>query len=112
MINEEYQSDIASVTPLGIRLHHWLYSGRRAVREQWFHKAISSGDWSISVLYDSSDRSHLFLPDHNLELCSIIQFKIFDQDELNQYHSLIEIYKESKKKLNRLKRGHRHGYLR
>jgi hypothetical protein len=110
-MNLQYKADIAYVTSLGIEFQNAYYSGERAIREQWFYKANTVGEWAIPVLYSKFDNKHLCLCDHGFEICHLIEFRLFGKEELENYHSLIEIYKVSKAKLDKIKRRSKYGYL-
>ncbi|WP_090795241.1 hypothetical protein [Paenibacillus sp. GP183] len=111
MING-YELATAWVSEVGICLEDRTYSGKTAIREQWFQKAKIHGPWAITVNHLPCDSSRIYLNNYNFEVCKVIEFTLLDQVDLEQYYSLIEIYKESKRKFDRLKRGYNYGSLR
>lgn len=72
-------------------------------------KAVLVGEWEIIAKYQPNEMGVLFLPDNDYEICYVVQTGNVSQAELKQYHTLIELFKKSKHKIDRQKQGRKYG---
>jgi hypothetical protein len=100
---KEWFKDIAEVSYKGILYNGLYYSCGMAIKEQWFYKASIQGVWKIGVKICPEDLSSILLVDYKCELCRSIEYRIFTGEKLDQYFSLIEIFKQCKQKFNKQK---------
>lgn len=70
-------SESASVTAKGIRFHGLYYTCDLAIREGWFEKSRSSGNWKVTVSYDPRSMEQVYLHNPGLvfEICSLIDWQ-------------------------------------
>lgn len=99
-------TDVAAVTPKGICYKGKYYSCKRAISEQWYHRAIVEGEWATQIRYELNHQPNIQLADSE-EICRVINFTQFEGDELGRYHSRLEFLKEHKRSTRRNSRTYR-----
>jgi hypothetical protein len=97
------QTGLASVTPLGIIYRGKKYTCSRAIKEQWFYRSWLSGTWFLSVQSKETDLDTLIVSITKEEYFVLYQVNLqhVDQYQLIKYFNLIDIFKESKKRIDR-----------
>ncbi|MCY9697592.1 hypothetical protein M5X19_32755, partial [Paenibacillus alginolyticus] len=80
---------------LGIR-----FSCIRAIREQWFEKAMIEKGWKIKVYYYEDNASHIFIlnpEEETLDVCNSIKTSDFQGSKLERYFQSIQLLKALRK---------------
>lgn len=91
----------ATVTPKGILFLGIRFSCIRAIREQWFEKAMIEKGWRIKVYYYQDNASHIFIlnpEEETLDVCNSIKTSDFQGSKLERYFKSIQLLKSLRKK--------------
>ncbi|MEG6512526.1 Mu transposase C-terminal domain-containing protein [Desulforamulus ruminis] len=99
--------DTATVTYKGIRFKGMYYSSESALKEQWFERARSYGNWTLPVSYDhrKTDIIYLRLRDgREIEACHLLERECrYKGYRLEEALDLLEL--ESVQKANHVSNG-------
>lgn len=94
----------AKVTPKGILFLGIRFSCIRAIREQWFEKAMIDKGWRIKVYYYEDNASNIFIlntEEESLDVCNSIRVSDFPGSKLERYFQSIQLLKGLRKQNKR-----------
>lgn len=94
----------AKVTPKGILFLGIRFSCIRAVREQWFEKAMLENGWRIKVYYYEDNASNIFIlnkEEERLDVCNCIKTTSYSGSKLERYFESIQLLKSLRKQSKR-----------
>lgn len=99
-VSKELKVSFAKVTPKGILFLGIRFSCIRAIREQWFEKAMIEKGWRIKVYYYEDNASHIFIlnpEEETLDVCNSIKTSDFQGSKLERYFKSIQLLKSLRK---------------
>lgn len=106
----------AKVTPKGILFLGVRFSCIRAIREQWFEKAMIEKGWRIKVYYYEDNASKLFIlnkEEESVDVCNSIKTSTFSGSKLERYFQSIQSLKslrmQSRRRAPKIKKGVKFG---
>lgn len=94
----------AKVTPKGILFLGIRFSCIRAVKEQWFEKAMTEKGWRIKVYYYVDNVSNIFIlntEEESLDVCNSLRASDFPGSKLERYFQSIQSLKALRKQSKR-----------
>ncbi|MEC0143340.1 hypothetical protein [Paenibacillus alginolyticus] len=99
-VSKNLKVSFAKVTPKGILFLGIRFSCIRAIREQWFEKAMIEKGWKIKVYYYEDNASHIFIlnpEEETLDVCNSIKTSDFQGSKLERYFQSIQLLKALRK---------------
>lgn len=93
---------VAIVKNTGIQFGGNFYSCSRAIRERWFELAWKYGNSKISIHYDTTDISRIYLHDKmtdEWDVCWIIIRQSLSGEKLQRYFDSIQKLKKIRKRM-------------
>lgn len=95
-------SDMATVTPRGIKFKNLYYGSPLMLKERWTEKARMNGTWKIEVCFDPRNMNYIYIKDKNgisFEKCYLLDHQERYKDKtLDEIQNLLALEKLEQKK--------------
>lgn len=104
VVRDDLKVSYAKVTPKGILFLGVRFSCIRAIREQWFEKAMLKRGWRIRVYYYEDNASTIFILNKEekcLDVCNCINTRLYSGSKLESYFQSIQLLKSLRKQNKR-----------
>jgi len=95
-------SDMATVTPRGIRFKNLYYGSPLMLKERWSEKARINGTWKLEVCFDPRNMNYIYIKDAdgiNFEKCYLLDHQVRYRDKtFDEIQNLLAAEKLKQKK--------------